>query len=369
MEQIRILQIIDELNLGGSEMMVMNLYRNINRNLFQFDFLINRKEEVFFQKEIEQLGGRVYYIPKLNINNIFKYKKYWDEFYRKHPYRIVHSHVRSTASIDLAIAKKYGAFTIAHSHSTSNGNGTLSLVKFFLQLPIRYIADYCASCSQQSGIWLYGRRILKSEKFKVISNGIDCDKFRFDIDKRNEFREKLKVSENFVIGHVGRIAYPKNHKFLINVFYKLSQTQNNISLLIVGDGELRGTLEAQVKELGLIDKVIFAGNVVNTNDYMQAMDLFVFPSHYEGLPVTLVEAQSSGLKCLVSDVITHEVFLTKEIEALPASNDSINKWVDKIKDCMNEHSVSNRVCGSELVEKTRFNVKKSVGELEKIYDI
>lgn len=364
---MRILQIIDGLNPGGSQAVVMNLFRNIDREKFQFDFIISHEKQDFFRDEIERLGGKVYYIPKLNMINMLQYRRYWNDFYGEHPYDVVHSHVRSTASIDLSIAKKHGAFTVAHSHNTSNGKGILVPVKWLLQLPLRYIADCCAACSKESGTWLYGKGIIRSKKFVVIPNGIDCERYRFDEDKRGEVRERLNASGHFIIGHVGRLSYPKNHKFLIDVFSKLKKEENGMKLLLVGDGELRGELENQVKNLSLADSVIFTGSVSNTNDYMQAMDLLVFPSHYEGLPVTLVEAQCSGLKCLVSDVITEEVYLTNKIEALSTTGNSIEEWVGKIKEISDSASFADRIEGYELIRGTKFNVKKSVKELEKIY--
>lgn len=368
MEQMRVLQIIDGLNPGGSQAVVMNLYRSIDKEKFQFDFIISHREQNFFREEIESLGGKVYYIPKLNMKNVLRYRKHWDDFYREHPYKVVHSHVRSTASIDLHIAKKYGAFTVAHSHSTSNGKGILVPVKWLLKLPLRHIADCCAACSEESGTWLYGKGITGSGKFVIIPNGIDCERYKFNGNTRDEIRKMLNVSGRFVIGHVGRLSYPKNHKFLIDVFSKLSREAEGMRLLIVGDGELRGELENKVRALNLSDKVIFVGSVGNSYDYMQAMDMFAFPSHFEGLPVTLVEAQCSGLNCLVSDAITREVYLTENIEALSTTANTMVEWVEKIKEIAAASSIAQRVKGYELVKETKFNVKKSVKELEKIYE-
>lgn len=368
MEQLRVLQIIDGLDPGGSQAMVMNIYRNIDREKFQFDFIISRQDKVFFREEIERLGGKVYYIPKLNINNIFRYSSYWEDFFKLHSYKVVHSHVRSTACIDLSIAKNHGAFTVAHSHNTSNGKGILVPVKWFLQLPIRYIADCCAACSRESGAWLYGKGITRSDKFVVIPNSIDCERYRFDMNKREEVRKKLNVSEQFLIGHVGRLAYPKNHKLLINIFSILSREDKEMRLLLVGDGELRRELESQVNALSLSEKVIFTGSVDNPYDYMQAMDMVVFPSIYEGLPVALVEAQCSGLKCLVSEIITDEVYLTKNMTALSTTRNSLGEWAEKIREIAKETSLSERRKGYDIVKDSKFNVKKSVKEIEKIYE-
>lgn len=368
MAQVKILQIIDGLNPGGSQAMIMNIYRKINKEKFHFDFLISRQDEIFFKEEIEKIGGNIYYIPKISSKNFLSYASYWENFYRKHKYQIVHSHVRSTASIDLSIAKKYGAKTIVHSHNTSNGKGLKSLIKYFLQLPLYRIADFCLGCSLEAGIWLYGKRATQSEKYRIIANGIDCNRYIFNVRAREKVRNQLGLDDNYVIGHVGRLSYQKNHNYLLDIVYELCKTDKNVRLLLVGDGELRQELMEKADRLGLCNNVMFIGNVENVYDYLCAMDLYVFPSHYEGLPVTLVEAQCSGLHCLVSDRITKEVFLTPYIESLSINPDNVDVWVTKIEKLINKPLISNRLSGYEKIKSTCFNINNSVKELEDIYE-
>lgn len=295
--------------------MIMNLYRNIDRTRLQFDFIIDHTEDCTYGAEIEALGGKIYVLPTFKLKNLLIYKKAWKDFFRQHPeYEIIHGHVRSTASIYLGIAKKYGLVTIAHSHSTSSGYGIQALIKNFLQYFIRYKADFLLACSKGSGEWLYGKKACNRDNFMIVNNAINTSKFAFNIDARNRVRNEFNLESKLVIGHVGRFIAAKNHSFLIDIFKAVHDKNTDTVLLLVGDGELRHAAEERVKELGLSDSVIFTGTRNDTPDLLQAMDVFLFPSIYEGLPVTLIEAQASGLPCIISDSITSEVCVTPIIK-------------------------------------------------------
>lgn len=327
---IRILHVLGALNRGGAETMIMNLYRNIDRSKVQFDFIIHTKNECDYNEEIKSLGGKIYSIPKYNGKNHLEYKKKWNIFFSEHPeYKIIHGHVRSTASIYLKIAKRYGLTTIAHSHNTSSGKGITAIAKNILQYKIRYIADYLFACSLIAGEWLYGKKACKQKNFYVIKNAIDTKEYVFNQQIRDRLRKEFNIEDKFVIGHVGRFHEQKNHKFLIQVFYELQKEKENSVLLLVGDGALRTEIKQQIKKLGIESKVILAGVVSNVSDYMQVMDVFVFPSIFEGLPVTLVEAQAIGLDCIISDKITSEVCISTKITML-SLNDSISIWKNMI---------------------------------------
>ena len=212
MKCIRILHMIGSLDIGGSQAMVMNLYRNIEREKIQFDFIVDSPNEQYFVDEIKQLGGKIYSMPKFKGTNLFEMKTKWDRFFIEHPeYKILHSHVRSYASIYLPIAKKHGLKTIIHSHSTSNGKGFSALVKAVMQYPLRYQADYFFGCSKEAGVWLFGSKVANSDRFYILKNGIDINRFLFNKNKRKKIREQLKVSDStLVIGHVGRFNKAKN---------------------------------------------------------------------------------------------------------------------------------------------------------------
>ncbi|MCR1900059.1 glycosyltransferase family 1 protein [Irregularibacter muris] len=330
-EPIRILQVFAEMNRGGAETMIMNLYRHIDRGKIQFDFIVHTQEKCAFDEEIEQLGGRIYRVPKYVGKNHLAYNNAWKDFFISHPgYRIIHGHVRSTASIYLKIAKKYNLTTIAHSHSTnSRGNSISRIAKRILQYSIRYKSDYLFACSHEAGLWLFGSRAIKKDNFKIIKNAIDLEKHTFNLEERDYARNELGVGDKIVIGHVGSFTPPKNHDFLIDVFYELSKTSKDYVLLLVGDGYLKNMVFDKVENLGLSDKVIFTGSRSDVYRILKAMDIFVFPSIFEGVPVTLIEAQAMGLPCLISDRITDEIKISSNLKHL-SLDDTIKGWVEQI---------------------------------------
>ena len=302
-EPIRILHVLGALNRGGTETMVMNLYRSMDRNKIQFDFMIHTTVHCDYTDEILSLGGKIYSVPRYTGKNHFYYKKEWKAFLKEHPeYHILHGHVRSTAAIYLKIANQFGLITIAHSHSTSSGKGIAALVKNIMQLSIRYTADYLFACSLNAGEWLFGKEATKKENFYEIKNGINVEKYKFNTIMRKSVRKKFGFEDNqLVIGHVGRFCYPKNHEFLVDIFNEVHKERSDSILLLVGDGELRKKIEKKVEKLGLKKSVIFTGVRNDVPDLMQAMDVFVFPSYYEGLGIALIEAQASGLPCFTSE--------------------------------------------------------------------
>lgn len=316
---IRIVHNIASLHLGGSQAFVMNVYRNIDRSKVQFDFVVTPETKEGFYDEIISLGGKIFSCPRYKGTNHIQYNKWWDDFFNEHPeYKVIHGHVRSTASIYLKIAKRHGLVTIAHSHSTSNGNGISAIVKGIMQLPIRKQADFLFACSDKAGKWLYGEKAITQQNYYMIPNGVDLKRFKFDVNKRNQMRMTLGIKEDMMIlGHIGRLSIPKNHKFLLNVFNQYHKINSNSKLLLVGDGELFDSIKQHINKLDINDAVIMTGSKQNTEDYYQIMDIFLFPSLWEGLPVSVVEAQANGLQCIISDVITHDVDLTALIQYLP----------------------------------------------------
>lgn len=364
-EKIRILHVFGRLDRGGAETMIMNLYRNIDKSKIQFDFVKHTEDICEYDDEIFELGGKIYSIPKYTVSNHLSYKKNWLKLISNNPeYKIIHGHMRSTASIYLKIAKKYGLTTIAHSHSTaSRGNKIEQLLKNILQYPLRYIADYLVACSDEAGKWLFGNKAIEKKNYKLIRNSIEVEKYKFDKDIRSEIRKSLSIENMFVIGHVGNLTYPKNHKFLIDVFYNISKSKENSILLLIGDGDLRKSLEDKVSRLGIKDKVIFAGVVPNVNDYLQAMDIFVFPSLFEGLPLAVIEAQATGLQSIVSSKIPKESFLTSFIYSIPLESSS-EAWSKKI---LSNFQESNRTDGYKQMKISGYDIESNSIDIENYY--
>lgn len=330
MEPIRVLHNIASLHFGGAQAFLMNVYNNIDREKVQFDFVVTPEEKKDLYEQVEQMGGRIFVCPKYTGKNHFAYCRWWNDFFAEHPeYHVIHGHVRSTASIYLKIAQKYGLVTIAHSHSTSNGSGVSAIVKNIMQLPIRHTADYLFACSDKAGKWLYGEKATKQPNYRMIPNGVDLKRFAFHEEKRHQMRNQLKITEDtFVVGHIGRITVPKNHQFLVELFAAYHKENPKSRLLLVGDGELFEAVQQQCTQLGIREAVIMVGSKTNTEDYYQAMDIFVFPSLWEGLPVSVVEAQANGLICLLSDVITRDVDLTDQVKYLSLNEKS--RWINEI---------------------------------------
>jgi glycosyltransferase involved in cell wall biosynthesis len=342
--------------------MIVNLYRAIDKTEVQFDFIIHNENENAYVDEIKSLGGKIYVFPKFTMKNSSQYKKHWKVFLREHPeYRILHSHVRSYAIVFIRIAKKFGLKTIVHSHSTSNGSGIKARIKGMLQRPLRRETDYLFACSKISGEWLFGKKAVNAPNYRMIKNAIDTNKYKIDPSVRDEYRKQFNAENKTVYGHVGRLSEPKNHKFLLEIFADIVKKDPNSLLLIVGEGGYRSQIEAWISELNLQDSVIMTGSRSDIPQVLSAMDVFLFPSLWEGLPVTVVEAQAAGLPCLVSDKVTDEVAVSEAVSYLP---------IDKGVKCWVENAIS--VAGKRFdviddIKAAGFDVNSSAVELEKFY--
>lgn len=314
---IRVLHVLGTTNLGGAESRIMELYRNIDRKKVQFDFLVHTEQEGHYSAEIRELGGNIYSVPRFNVKNYPAYKKALVKFFEKHhDYAAVQGHMTSTASIYLPIAKKAGIpVTIAHARSAGVDKGVKGLVTKIIRLPLKNRADYLFTCSEEAGAAVYGRKAVRQGRVWTIPNAIDTARFRFNSSVRERVRDELGLSDKFVIGHVGRFGFMKNHAYLIEVFYEFCKIRgeachDDAALVLLGKGELEQEIRQKAQDLGLTQKVHFLGTRANIEDYYQAFDYFVFPSTFEGLPGSAAEAQASGLHCLISDKVTREAALT-----------------------------------------------------------
>ncbi len=362
---IRILHYIGSLNIGGSQMMIMNVYRNIDRKKIQFDFLIDRKNEKYFAKEIKSLGGRVYVFDEyFNGKNYFKFKRQWADFFKSHPeYIIIHCHVRSVASIVLKIAKRNGLKTICHSHSTSNGKGVKVVAKRFFQRRIKDYSDYCFACSEESAKWLYGEEIAKSDKCVIVKNAIDASKYSFNKDTRMRVRKNLGVDDKIVLGQVGRIEAVKNYGFSLDLLKRLLDQNNRYHLLIVGTGSLKGDILKKAEALNIKKCITILENRNDVNEIMQAMDIFIMPSLWEGLPVALVEAQAASLPCVISDNITDGIIDRPRVFKISVMD--LDAWLDRLAKLSYDPSIRND--NEKIIIRSGFDIKHNVAILEDYY--
>jgi glycosyltransferase involved in cell wall biosynthesis len=361
---IRILHVLGGLDRGGAETMVMNLYRVVDRTQIQFDFIVHNEKKQAYTDEILSFGGKIFHFPAFNCLNYLKMKNLWKKFFKEHPeYKILHSHVRSYASLYLPIAKKAGLKTIIHSHSTSNGKGISSIVKQIMQYPLRWQADYFFGCSKEAGEWLFGNKVVNSQKYHILQNAIDSEQYKFNPEIRREYRKKLGLGDKKTFIHVGRFHPAKNHPFLLNVFAKIHKLNSNTVLLLAGDGELRPEIEKQIVSLNLQNDVILLGSRNDVPKLLQTADCFLFPSVWEGLGMVAIEAQAAGLPCICSDAIPRTVKVTNHCIFLPTSN--AQKWAEQALHWANQIDSS---CNSVLsVVEHGFDIRESSKRLIEFY--
>lgn len=320
---IRILHIVTYMGRGGLETMLMNYYRSIDRTKVQFDFLTHRDFRADYDDEIEALGGNIYRLPSLNPFSR-SYLGALDRFFMEHPeYRIVHSHLDCMSAIPLKAAKKHGVpVRIGHAHNSNQPRDAKYLLKLFYKRLIARNATQLFACSEEAGRWMFG-----GADFRVLNNAIDAEKYAFHADTRADVRRELGISgDALVVGHVGRFDPQKNHSFLLDIFAKIP---GDARLLLVGDGVLRPDAQQRAKELGICDRVFFAGVRSDVDRLLQAMDVFLFPSLFEGLPVSIIEAQAAGLPCLISDKVPIECKKTELVTQLPLAASSA-EWAGAV---------------------------------------
>ena len=358
---IRILNVFGELNRGGAETFVMNVYRNLDKQRIQFDFLVHSESEGTFEKEIIQNGGKIYRVPNLSIKNIFIYLKDLDAFFAEHSeYSIIHNHLSETGLFVMRSAKKSGIKSrICHAHSVSSGINSKTFVRFIMKKFIRCYSTINLACSAEAGKWLYGKN-----SYKIIHNGIDFNMFVYLEENRNKIREELNITNKFVIGHVGRFVLQKNHIFLINVFEKIKKENDDAMLVLIGEGVLLDRIKEIVQQKQLENSVIYLGSLQNVNQYYSAFDVFVFPSKYEGLGISLIEAQVSGLPCFASNTVSKETCISKKIYYLPILKKSISEWGNRI---LSFDMKQTRDREDLLDFAYEYDIKKVVLELEKLY--
>lgn len=340
---IKVLHVFGFFDKGGAESMAMNLFKNIDRDKVEFGFVVHGEAVGANEKEVLEAGAEVFRVPEYTGKNHFQYREAWKKIFREHPeYKIIHSHVRSTANIFFKIANKYGLTTIAHSHNTSSGSGLQAVVKNFFQRGIRKHADEFIGCSKEAGEWLFGETICSQDNFHVLNNAIKASDFAYNEKVRHVKRNELNVSDKIVIGHIGRFYKQKNHEFLIDIFNEVYKRANNVELILVGEGdtERKQLIEKKVLKLGLEDSVKFLGIRSDISELLQAFDVFLFPSFFEGLPVTLVETQAAGLPALVTNTISKDIQLTTLISYL-SLNDPVEKWATQLLEIVNNTSREN----------------------------
>jgi len=347
--------------------LLMNLYRNIDRTKIQFDFLVHSLEEKYFDKEIEELGGRIYRIPRFSPWRFDKQFKEYDKFFKTHPeYRVVHSHINMNSLGTLRAAYKAGVPTrICHLHCTKLKGRKIPFSYRCKKLAFPLISRYlthrfaCSKLSAQEG---YGS---DHGKALILKNGVQTEKFRFILSDRNKKREELGWNDKLVILSVANFVEPKNHSFMIEVFNETLKRRKDVLLALAGCGPLQEQIEAQVDRLGIRSNVQFLGARNDVPELLNAADLFLFPSLHEGFPVSLVEAQSSGIPIVLSAAVTRETEIT-DLMTFVSLEESASYWARIIlKEA--DRKRNPRETYAEVVKNAGYDISSSAEKLTEFY--
>ena len=366
MKKILVFGITDK--AGGVESVIMNYYRKIDKTKIMFDFLCNN-ETVAYEEEITSLGGKIYRITARS-KNFRKYRKDLKQFFVEHAkeYSTIWVNVCSLANIDyLKYAKKYGIkYRIIHSHNSKNMDSKIrGFIHKFNKIVIKkYATDFWA-CSEDAGSWFYNKKIISSKKYLVINNAIDTEKYKFDQSIRDKARKNLKLEDKLVIGNIGRFHFQKNHEFIINVFAQVLYKNPNARLLLVGKGSLENKIREKAETLKIIDKVMFLGERDDVEQIMQAIDILLFPSLFEGLPLTLIEAQANGMPILASKhVIPEKVKMSNNLQFISLDKDA-KYWADILLNTdLNNKSIEN----IKYIKNKGFDINTETKKIENLFE-
>ena len=371
-EPIRVLHVVGNMGIGGIETLIMNIYRNIDRDKVQFDFLIHNPTEGEYAEEIKKLGGHIYRMPVLRDKTrtyywrYFEYKSALKKFFSEHKeIKVLHGHMTNTASIYMPIAMKYGNVKccIAHSHQTEATPGLSGVVTNILQRHLEKIATDYFACSEEAAKWIYSIEIVENGKVKIIHNGTDVEKYHFDSVEHEKIKNQMGHSGKIVFGNVARFKKQKNHEFLIDIFAEIHKMNQNTVLILVGQGEIEENMKEKVAKLGLDDCVEFLGARNDVPTLLKDFDVFLLPSLFEGLPLVGIEAQAAGLPMITSNTVTLEADVTGNVTFLPLEL-SAEEWAKKILE-VNESFVRKDM--TQKVREAGYDIKQTAQWLQKFY--
>lgn len=348
---IRILHCVVKLDRGGAETLIMNIYRNVDREKVQFDFLTSLDGE--YEQEIADLGGRVYKLPFIDKIGPFAYANNLCDFFKAHPeYKIVHSHMDKFSGMVMKQATKMNVpVRISHSHSTQNEGGLLiQLVKNYYGKMVTKYATHLFACSKKASDWMFGNA---HDKALIINNGVDLQVFKCEDKRNNDF---------FTIGSIARFSTPKNHDFLIDIFNEVYKVNKSARLVLVGEGTLKKQIEGKVSELNLGSVVSFLGSRNDIADILSTFDVFVLPSLFEGVPVSLIEAQAMGVPCIASANITKDINVSGDVSFISLDK-SAKQWASEIL----SHNNLERKNNHKKIEQAGYNIKNTANLLQDFY--
>ncbi|WP_339824847.1 glycosyltransferase family 1 protein [Paenibacillus sp. FSL R7-0163] len=366
-DKIKVLHVIGKRPRGGVGTFLINMHSNIDTSKVEFDYLINanKNEDGDFDKIVRNLGGNVFVLPELKYQNTFKYLKDMRDFFsQNNNYQVIHLHTANIGIFTFAMALKFKIkYRILHSHNTKYSDKKINSIRnFVMQLPVKKMANIYFACSEKAGSFLFGKKNFDDGKVYIAKNAINANNFRYDEDKRLKVRTKLGFTDKIVLGHIGRFNIQKNHEFLIEVFKKAYEKNNQCVLVLVGDGELEEYIKEKVEKLNLQGSVFFLGNRKDVPDLLQAFDVFIMPSFFEGLPLVGIEVQAAGLPCIMSDSITDELKIIDTVEFISLEKDP-QYWADRVLCKMNDI----RKDTYESIVNAGYDSKKAASDLGDYY--
>ncbi|MFB8533125.1 glycosyltransferase [Enterococcus casseliflavus] len=362
--KIRVLHVLHGLSMGGTETMLMNVFRNVDKTKFEFSFLLHTNELGFYTKEVESLGGKIYVLPKFNGANVISYSKACDSFFKKNRFDIVHGHISSSASIYLHYANKYGITTIAHSHNIYS-NSVKDVIHRAYTFSNRYIANYFFAPSLEAGKDRYGKKIVNSKKFYLVTNGVLTNKYRFSSNSRFLKRKELSLSDHTkVIINIGRFVKQKNHKFILDVFDNYRKNHDDTKLILVGEGKLEQDIYQRIEDLNLTKNVIILKNRQDIPELLMASDIFFFPSLNEGLGIALIEAQLTGITCVISDKIPTSAIINRQLVSVQSLETNKICWAKNIENGFKNISQNQRATS---FNDFGYDISQTTKKLEIIY--
>lgn len=362
---VRVLHSVSNMDRAGIETMIINYYRNIDREKVQFDFLCNKKKIGAYEDKIKSMGGRIFRTPGLNPIKWFKYEKMVMDLLKSNPeIKIVHSHNGAfSLQAQLAAKKSNIKNRIVHVHGTKIDFNLKLPLKLFYKMFLKSVSNNYWGCGKEAVQYYFGKKVIRNNEYKIIKNAIEVDNYLYNEKVREKLRKKYNLENKFVIGNVARFMKQKNHTFTLDLFKVILDKEPNAVLLLLGDGELQDKIKQKAIDLKIQNSIIFMGNIDNVNEMYQAMDVFILPSLFEGLPVVGIEAQAAGLKCFMSDTITDEVAITENVKFLNLKNDSLDIWADEI---LKSKEYIRKDMSKEII-KAGYSIKEEAKKLQDIY--
>ena len=356
----RILHIVGAMYPGGMENFIMNLYEKIDKEKYQFDFVVHLQKDNDYREQIEKLGGRIYEVPRLTKDPIGSLSKLY-RIIKENRYPIVIRHTANAlVSPQLLVAKMAGAKTICHSHNETDPQVRIHKIGKVL---MKWVADYRLACSPNAGKWMFDK-----QEFEIIHNAINVDKFTFEEEKANRIRKEFNLKDKHVYGHIANFIESKNHMFLLDVFREIANRDEKAVLFCLGEGDLRPQIEEKIRQLNLEDKVVLTGIRHDAQDFMSAMDILIFPSFFEGLPLTLIEAQIAALPSVISDTITKDVVVTEGLIYMESIKKTPDYWAERILEILEQTKGKQRLCQRQSIQDAGYDMDMLVKWYETYFD-